>query len=290
VFGIENSLFLQIAIILTIMGLAIISIVRGMDGGVKLLSNINMIIAFVFLGFLALLNFTTVLDSLLTGLVGYVKNIIPLSQNSGRDDTTWLHGWTVFYWAWWIAYAPMFGMFVARISKGRTVREFLICVLCIPTVVTAAWMSFFGGIAIQQIIDKVGLLGADQGIADVSLSLFYMLDAYPMGNILSIIAVSLIIIFFVTTLDSGSIVVDSMTAGGKLELPVMQKVIWAVISALIAMMMLWIGGTDSVQALQSITIIAALPFAVILVIGCISLVKGLLSEVEKPLVSQSKGA
>ncbi|MDO6764667.1 BCCT family transporter [Agarivorans sp. 1_MG-2023] len=286
VFGVDNSLFLQIAIILTIMGLAIVSIIRGMDGGVKLLSNINMIIAFVFLGVLGLLNFTTAFDSLMTGLVGYVKNIIPLSQNSGRDDTTWLHGWTVFYWAWWIAYAPLFGMFVARISKGRTVREFLVCVLCIPTAVTTAWMSFFGGIAIQQIIDKVGLLGADQGIADVSLSLFYMLDAYPMGNMLSIIAIALIIVFFVTTLDSGSIVVDSMTAGGKLELPIIQKVFWAVISALIAMLMLWIGGTDSVQALQSITIIAALPFAVILVIGCISLVKGLYSEVEQPLLAR----
>ncbi|MEZ8824632.1 BCCT family transporter [Vibrio amylolyticus] len=288
VFGVDNSLFLQIAIILMIMGLAIVSIVRGMDGGVKLLSNINMIIAFVFLGFLAILNFTTVLDSLATGVVGYVKNIIPLSQNSGRDDTTWLHGWTVFYWAWWIAYAPLFGMFVARISKGRTVREFLVCVLGIPTLVTTAWMSFFGGIAIQQIIDKVGLLGTEQGISDVSLSLFYMLDAYPMGDILSMIAVALIIVFFVTTLDSGSIVVDSMTAGGKLELPIRQKVIWAVISAVIAMMMLWIGGTDSVQALQSITIIAALPFAIILVLGCVSLVKGLVTELDKPKLSQDK--
>ncbi|GAL37617.1 high-affinity choline uptake protein BetT [Vibrio maritimus] len=163
VFGLENSLMLQIAIILTIMGLAIVSVVRGMDGGVKVLSNLNMIIAFVFLGFMGVLNFTTVFDSLTTSLVGYVKNIIPLSQSAGREDTTWLHGWTVFYWAWWVAYAPFFGMFVARISKGRTIREFLFCVLIIPTLVTTAWMSFFGGIAIQQIIDKVGLLGMEQG-------------------------------------------------------------------------------------------------------------------------------
>ncbi|MFA0442709.1 BCCT family transporter [Vibrio sp. 10N.222.51.C12] len=288
VFGFENSLLLQISIILVIMGLAILSVIRGMDGGVKLLSNINMIIAFVFLAFLAILNFTTVFNSLATAVVGYVKNIMPLSQNAGREDTTWLHGWTVFYWAWWVAYAPFFGMFVARISRGRTVREFLACVLIIPTLVTTAWMSFFGGIAIQQIIDKVGLLGAEQSISDVSLSLFYMLDAYPMGNILSIIAVILIIVFFVTTLDSGSIVVDSMTAGGKLELPIKQKVVWAVISAVIAMVMLWIGGTDSIQALQSITIIAALPFAIILVLGCISLVKGLLTEVKQPHLSDNK--
>ncbi|MDR9825805.1 BCCT family transporter [Vibrio sp. FNV 38] len=281
VFGLENNLFLQITIILTIMGLAIVSVMRGMDGGVKLLSNLNMIIAFTFLGFLAILNFTTVLDSFATGVIGYVKNIIPLSQNAGREDTTWLHGWTVFYWAWWVAYAPFFGMFVARISKGRTIREFLVCVLVIPTLVTTAWMTFFGGIAIQQIIDNVGLLGQEQAITDVSLSLFYMLDAYPMGNILSVIAVALIIVFFVTTLDSGSIVVDSMTAGGKLELPIKQKVIWAFISAVIAMVMLWIGGTESIQALQSVTIIAALPFTLILIIGCISLVKGMLTEVDE---------
>lgn len=279
VFGFDNGIFLQLLVILLIMGLAILSVLRGMDGGVKMLSNLNMIIAFVFLGFITLLNFTTVLDSLTTAVVGYVKNIIPLSQVSGREDTTWLHGWTVFYWAWWVAYAPFFGMFVARISKGRTVREFLTCVLIIPTLVTTAWMSVFGGVAIEQVIDKVGQLGLDQGITDVSLSLFYMIDAYPMGDILSLIAIALIIVFFVTTLDSGSIVIDSMTAGGKLEVPMKQKVVWALISGAIAMVMLWVGGTQSVQALQSITIIAALPFTFILVLGCVSLLKGLLTEV-----------
>lgn len=280
VFGFANSLYLQQAIILLIMGLAIISVLRGMDGGVKLLSNLNMIIAFVFLGFIAILNFSTVLDSTATAVVAYVKNLIPLSQTSGREDTTWLHGWTVFYWAWWVAYAPFFGMFVARISKGRTVREFLVCVMIIPTLVTTAWMSVFGGVAIDQIINHTGLLGMEQGITNVSLSLFYMLDAYSLGNVLSVIAVALIIVFFVTTLDSGSIVIDSMTAGGKLEVPLKQKVVWAIIAGAIAMVMLWIGGTQSIQALQSITIIAALPFTVILILACISLIKGLLTEVE----------
>ncbi|CAK2910129.1 membrane hypothetical protein [Vibrio crassostreae] len=280
-FGLENNIFLQQSIIVLIMGLAIISVLRGMDGGVKFLSNLNMVIAFVFLGLIAVLNFTTVLDSVATAVTGYVKNIVALSQSSGREDTTWLHGWTVFYWAWWVAYAPFFGMFVARISKGRTVREFLLCVLIIPTLVTSAWMSIFGGVAIEQVISHVGQLGLDQGITDVSLSLFYMLDAYPFGSILSVIAVALIIVFFVTTLDSGSIVIDGMTAGGKLEVPVKQKVVWAVISGAIAMVMLWIGGTQSIQALQSITIIAALPFTIILLIGCFSLLKGLLTEVDK---------
>lgn len=282
VFGLENTLFLQQSIILMIMGLAIISVMRGMDGGVKLLSNVNMIIAFVFLGVMTVLNFTTALDSVATAITGYVKNIIPLSQTSGREDTSWLHGWTVFYWAWWVAYAPFFGMFVARISRGRTIREFLLCVMIVPTLVTTLWMSIFGGIAIEQVIDKVGQLGVDQGITDVSLSLFYMLDAYPFGDALSVIAVALIIVFFVTTLDSGSIVIDGMTAGGKLEVPVKQKVVWAVISGAIAMVMLWIGGTQSIQALQSITIIAALPFTIILLLGCVSLVKGLLTELEQP--------
>lgn len=117
-----------------------------------------------------------------------------------------------------------------------------------------------------------------------------MLDAYSIGNILSLIAVALIIVFFVTTLDSGSIVVDSMTAGGKLELPIRQKVIWAVISATIAMVMLWIGGTDSIQALQSITIIAALPFTIILILGCVSLVRGLFTEIDQTKTSHKKSA
>ena len=285
VFGFENNLFLQQLVIVLIMGLAIISVLRGMNGGVKFLSNLNMVIAFTFLGLIAVLNFTTALDSVVTAIVGYVKNIIPLSQTSGREDTTWLHGWTVFYWAWWVAYAPFFGMFVARISKGRTVREFLVCVMIIPTLVTTAWMSIFGGVAIEQIIDKVGQLGIDKGITDVSLSLFYMLDAYPMGDILSVIAITLIIVFFVTTLDSGSIVIDSMTAGGKLDVPVTQKIVWAIISGVIAMVMLWIGGTQSIQALQSITIIAALPFTLILLLGCVSLVKGMLTEREKSSVT-----
>ena len=279
VFGFENNIYLQQSIIILIMGLASISVLRGMDGGVKFLSNLNMVIAFVFMGLIVVLNFTTALDSVATAAMGYVKNIFALSQSSGREDTTWLHGWTVFYWAWWVAYAPFFGMFVARISKGRTVREFLLCVLIIPTLVTSAWMSIFGGVAIEQVINQVGQLGLEQGITDVTLSLFYMLDAYPFGNTLSIIAVALIIVFFVTTLDSGSIVVDGMTAGGKLEVPVKQKVVWAVISGAIAMVMLWVGGTQSIEALQSITIIAALPFTIILLTGCFSLLKGLLTEV-----------
>ena len=282
VLGFKSSLLLQQGIILLIMSLAILSIVRGMDGGVKLLSNINMGIAFVFLGLVFILNFTTVLDSAYTAVIGYVKNIIPLSYSTGREDTQWLHGWTVSYWAWWVAYAPCFGMFVARISKGRTIREFLVYVLLIPTLVTTAWMSVFGGVAIDQIINEVGVLGANQGITDVTLSLFYMLDAYAFGTLLSLLAVALIIIFFVTTLDSGSIVIDSLTSGGKLEVPIKQKLVWAVIASIIAMLMLWIGGTDSIQALQYIIIIAALPFTIILILGCISLVKGLLTETEQP--------
>lgn len=290
VFGFENSLTLQLGVILLIMGLAIISVVRGMDGGVKFLSNLNMMIAFVFLGLICVLHFTTAFDSLVTAVIGYVKNIIPLSQVTGREDVSWLHGWTIFYWAWWVAFAPFFGMFVARISKGRTIREFLMCVMVVPTLVTTAWMSVFGGVAIEQIIDKIGLLGEQQSLGDVSLSLFYMLDAIPFGSIISVVAIALIIVFFVTTLDSGSIVIDSMTAGGKLDVPMKQKVVWAVISASIAMVMLWVGGTQSIQALQSITIIAALPFTIILILGCVSLVIGLATEFQKPKQYKKKKA
>ncbi|KKL27393.1 hypothetical protein LCGC14_2385610, partial [marine sediment metagenome] len=280
VFGLEGGIGSQILVIVGVTLLAVISVIRGIDGGVKLLSNINMLIAFALLVFVCLVGFAVAMGNIPRTFMGYVENIIPLSNPHGREDETWMHGWTVFYWAWWVAYAPCFGMFVARISKGRTIREFLVYVLLIPTLVTTAWMSVFGGIAIDQVINEIGVLGADKGITDVSLSLFYMLDAYSFSTVLSLLAIALIIIFFVTTLDSGSIVIDSLTSGGKLEVPIKQKLVWANIAGIIAMLMLWIGGTESIQALQYITIIAALPFTLILLLGSISLVKGLMTELE----------
>ena len=277
VFGIDNSLTLQIIIIVGVTMLAVVSVVRGIDGGVKLISNINMLLALVLVVFVALVTFAVSMGTIPTTVMGYIENIIPLSNPIGREDEAWMHGWTVFYWAWWISWSPFVGMFIARISRGRTVREFLTAVLIIPTLVTILWMSVFGGVAIEQIIDKVGILGT-QGLTEVPLAMFQMFDALPFGDILSMLAVLLVLVFFITSSDSGSLVIDSITAGGKVDAPIPQRIFWASIEGAIAAVLLWVGGTDAIQALQAGAISTGLPFTIILLIMCVSLLMGMRTE------------
>jgi BCCT family betaine/carnitine transporter len=171
-------------------------------------------------------------------------------------------------------------MFIARVSRGRTIREFITAVLIVPTVVTLIWMSVFGGLAVEQVVDKIGELGS-HGLTDVSLAMFQMFDSLPYGTVLSMIAVILVLVFFITSSDSGSLVIDSITAGGKLDSPVAQRVFWAMMEGLIAIALLWIGGTEAVQALQAGAISTALPFTIVLLLMCVSLVMGLRTETFK---------
>ncbi|MEL0628884.1 BCCT family transporter [Psychromonas aquatilis] len=277
VFGISAGITTQVTVIVGVTMLAVISVIRGIDGGVKLISNINMLLALALVVFVALVTFAVSMGTIPTTVMGYIENLIPLSNPHGREDEAWMHGWTVFYWAWWISWSPFVGMFIARISKGRTVREFLTAVLIIPTLVTIIWMSVFGGVAIEQIMNNVGELGAN-GLTEVPLAMFQMFDELPMGNILSILAVVLVLVFFITSSDSGSLVIDSITAGGKVDAPVPQRVFWASIEGAIAIALLWVGGTNAIQALQAGTISTALPFTFILLIMCISLVMGMKTE------------
>lgn len=277
VFGIDAGIGLQIFVIIGVTILATISVVRGIDGGVKVISNINMVIAFGLLIALALIGYSVTFSTIPETLMGYVENIISLSNPHGREDENFMHGWTIFYWAWWISWSPFVGMFIARVSKGRTVREFMTAVLIVPAVVTLVWMSVFGGLAIDQITNHIGTLGT-QGLNDVSLAMFQMFDALPYGNVLSIIGVVLVLVFFITSSDSGSLVIDSITAGGKLDAPVPQRVFWALMEGAIAIALLWIGGSDAIQALQAGAISTALPFTVILLLMCVSLVKGMKTE------------
>ncbi|WP_018692372.1 BCCT family transporter [Algicola sagamiensis] len=277
IFGIESGLGMQIIIIVAVTMIAIVSVARGIEGGVKVLSNINMIVAFSLLLIVAVLSFSTTLSAIPTTLMAYLENIIPLSNPHGRGDEAWFQGWTVFYWAWWISWSPFVGMFIARISKGRTVREFIVAVLLIPTLVTLIWMSVFGGLAIEQAVDKVGEIGA-KGITEVSLTMFQMFDVLPMGALLSVIAVVLVLVFFITSSDSGSLVIDSITAGGKSDAPTLQRVFWAVIEGAIAAALLWIGGTEAIQALQAGAISTALPFTIVLLLMCVSLLLGMRTE------------
>lgn len=277
IFGIENGLFLQITIIIVVTLLAVVSVVRGIDGGVKVISNINMLLALVLLIFVILVTFAVSMGTVPTTIMGYVENIIPLSNPIGREDEAWMHGWTVFYWAWWISWSPFVGMFIARISRGRTIREFITAVLLVPTGVTVLWMSVFGGVAIDQVANNVGTLGSE-GLTDVPLAMFQMFDSLPMGEVLSMLAIILVLVFFITSSDSGSLVIDSITAGGKVDAPIPQRVFWALIEGAIAAALLWVGGTQAIEALQAGAISTALPFTIILLVMCVSLIMGLRTE------------
>ncbi|MCE7567628.1 BCCT family transporter [Aliivibrio fischeri] len=277
VFGMDGGLGLQVAIIFVVTLLAVVSVMRGIDGGVKVISNINMLIAIVLLVFVALVTFAISMGTIPTTIMGYVENIIPLSNPHGRADEAWMHGWTVFYWSWWISWSPFVGMFIARVSRGRTVREFITAVLIVPTLFTVLWMSIFGGVAIDQVVNNIGTLGS-KGLTDVSLAMFEMFDALPMGNILSMIAVVLVLVFFITSSDSGSLVIDSITAGGKVDAPMPQRVFWAFMEGAIAVALLWVGGTEAIQALQAGAISTALPFTLILLAMCVSLLMGMRTE------------
>ncbi|MDX1802797.1 MAG: BCCT family transporter [Alcanivorax sp.] len=276
-FGTPNAINVQIAIIVGVTAVATLSVIRGMDGGVKLLSNINMLLALVLLLFVIIAGPTLVI---LTGLgsttVDYLSNIIPLSNWIGRTDDTWFHGWTVFYWAWWISWSPFVGMFIARISKGRTVREFITAVLLVPTLITILWMTAFGGSGLDQVVNGVGELA--NGLGDESLALFQMLEHLPLTGIVSFLAIVLVLVFFITSSDSGSLVIDSITAGGKLDAPVPQRVFWAVMEGTIAGALLYGGGEQALKALQAGAVTTGLPFTVVLLLMCLSLYRGLHEE------------
>ncbi|EGQ8501817.1 BCCT family transporter [Vibrio parahaemolyticus] len=277
VFGLNGGIGTQMVVIAFVTFVAVLSVVRGIDGGVKLLSNVNMIVAFALLIFITFITFDTAMGSLVDTTMAYIQNIIPLSNPHGREDETWMHGWTVFYWAWWVSWSPFVGMFIARVSKGRTVREFLFAVIVIPTLVTLVWMSVFGGIALDQVVNKVGELGAN-GLTDISLTLFHVYDVLPYSSVISILSIVLILVFFITSSDSGSLVIDSITAGGKIDAPVPQRIFWACIEGSIAAVMLWVGGKEALQALQSGVVATGLPFTFVLLLMCVSLVKGLRTE------------
>lgn len=277
VFGIEADVGLEILVIVGVTALAVVSVVRGLEGGVKLLSNVNMLIAFGLLIFVALVAFAVAMGNIPRTIGAYVENIIPLSNPHGREDEAWFQGWTVFYWAWWISWSPFVGMFIARVSKGRTIREFLIGVLLVPTLITVIWMSVYGGIAIDQVMQGVGALG-ENGLTDVPLAMFQMFDQLPLSLVLSSIAIVLVLVFFITSSDSGSLVIDSITAGGKIDAPVPQRIFWATVEGAIAAVLLWIGGTEAIQALQAGAISSGLPFTVVLLLMCVSLLLGLRTE------------
>ena len=269
-----------VVLITVITALAITSVVRGLDGGVKILSEINMILALLLLLFILIIGPTgEILNTTVMGGIAYLKELIPLSMPFGREDANFSQGWTSFYWAWWISWSPFVGMFIARVSYGRTVREFIICVILVPTALCILWMATFGGTAISQVIADAA---APVGSAAQELKLFEMVRGFPMTGILSLVGIVLVLVFFVTSSDSGSLVIDTITAGGKIDAPVQQRVFWCSFEGLVAAVLLLVGGAEALSALQAMTVSTGLPFAIVLLAMCLSTWIGL-SKANKAL-------
>jgi BCCT family betaine/carnitine transporter len=281
IFELPNNILSQSLIIIFITSVAIFSVYRGLDRGVRVLSNINIGLALILLTFVVIAGPTVkILLSYGDNLVNYFQDIVRLSNWNRPDDEAWYHDWTIFYWAWWISWSPFVGMFIARISKGRTIREFLSVVMFIPLMFNLIWFTSFGETAIDQ--HQRGLGNLNEPVGEISLILFYMLDNLLFPIFTSLFALFILVLFFVTSSDSGSLVIDTITSGGKSDPPRIQRVIWAVIQGLLAIVLLVGGGSYALSAIQSGAISMAAPFIFILIAATISLLRGIYIEVYDP--------
>ncbi|MCT4591483.1 MAG: BCCT family transporter [Carboxylicivirga sp.] len=276
-FGFDYGTTWQIGIITIITLFATISLILGLDKGIRRLSEINMKLALVLLVFVLLIGPTVFLLKAFVQNIGfYLGNFLELSFwnetfAGAKESSGWQSSWTTFYWAWWIAWSPFVGLFIARISKGRTIKEFILGVLLVPSFLTFLWISVFGGSAIYK--ELLGNTQISEAVnANIATAIYHLLEQYPLPFISSILTIILISSFFITSSDSGSMVVDTLTSGGKLDAPVGQKVFWASMEGLIAIILLLGGG---LAAMQTAVIITGLPFAIVLLIMCYSLLKTL---------------
>jgi len=277
--GVSDSVTTQVLLIGGITLAATASVVAGLSHGVKRLSQMNIIIGSFFLLFILIVGPTLfIFGSFVQSMGGYLDNFFAMSfWTETYQQSDWQKSWTVFYWAWWISWSPFVGMFIARISRGRTLREFILGVLIVPTIITFLWLSAFGGSAIYLELNALAEISTAVS-ENVATSLYSLLEQFPLGAVTSIVGVVLVTSFFVTSSDSGSLVIDSLTAGGKLDAPVAQRVFWAVTEGAVAAVLLIGGGLG---ALQTAAIISGLPFAVVLIIMSYSLLKGLQDEQSK---------
>ncbi|SMN12884.1 High-affinity choline uptake protein BetT [Bathymodiolus heckerae thiotrophic gill symbiont] len=284
-YGWGNGSLAIFIFITAVTSMAIISVVRGLDNGIKILSEINIGLAVLLVLFILVAGPTAdIVSTIFSGGAAYIQNLIPLSMPFGREDTNFSQGWTAFYWAWWLSWSPFVGMFIARISRGRTVREFIVSVILIPTIFSIIWMSVFGGTAISQVIAN-----AVAPVASVAqeLKLFAMVENFPIAGLLSMVGIMLVVVFFVTSSDSGSLVIDTITAGGKENVPVQQRIFWCSFEGLVAITLLLVGGNSALTALQAMTVSTGLPFTIILLAMCYSVYKGLNEESKKKFIAHS---
>ncbi len=279
-FGLPSNTAVQIAIMAGVVGLAIISVTTGLEKGIRRLSEANMILAVLLLLIVLVLGPTVfLLQAFMQNTGAYLSDIVRNTFNLfAYEKTDWLGGWTIFYWGWWLAWAPFVGLFIARISYGRSIREFVLGVLLIPSVFTLFWMTVFGNGAIEQVLVQGKDVLANMVNEDTSVALFVFLEQFPFSSLLSLIAVLMVVVFFVTSCDSGAMVVDMLCSHGRNDTPIWQRVYWAVGVGVVSAVLLYAGGLG---ALQTMTIAAALPFAIVLLIAISGLLKALRVEAVK---------
>lgn len=279
-FDVPVSAVMQVILIAMVTGLAGISVATGLDKGIRRLSELNMSLAVILMVLVLSLGSTIfLLQALIQNVGAYLSDIVRVTFNLfAYEKTDWIGGWTIFYWAWWLAWAPFVGLFIARVSRGRSIREFVSGVLLVPVGFSMMWFTFFGNSAIDMILNG-GLNALGDAVSnDVAVALFVFLQQFPFGSVLSFIAILMVVIFFVTSADSGALVVNMLCSNGRDDTPLWQRLYWVIGVGLIAAILLLAGGLG---ALQTMTIASALPFSVVLLIATYGLIKALRVDITK---------
>ncbi|UAW99615.1 choline BCCT transporter BetT [Halopseudomonas nanhaiensis] len=279
-YGLPISVPVQVGLIVATTALATVSVVTGLDKGVRRLSELNLILAVILLAFVLIAGPTVfILQTFVQNTGGYLSNLVNTTFNLyAYEPNDWIGGWTLFYWGWWLAWSPFVGLFIARISRGRTIREFVTGVLLVPTGFTLFWMTVFGDTAIHMIlwgqVEQLGLAIEENS----ALALFAFLEEFPFASVFSLIAILMVVVFFVTSADSGALVVDLLASGGVSPTPVWQRLFWAVSMGVVAIALLL---ADGLTALQTATIASALPFTLVLMVCIVGLLKALRLDATK---------
>ena len=274
-FGLPNSLMVQFALIAFITAMACISVMMGLDKGIKRLSDINISMTVILLVFMVILGPTLfIFDSFIENIGNYLTALVPLGMwGESYTGTEWQHAWTIFYWAWWVSWAPFVGVFIARISRGRTIREFVLGVLLIPMTILFFWFTTFGGVAINFELNPANDFGLIEAVrADSGSAIFALINQYPLAQPITLMIVVMIMLWFVTSSDSASFVIDMLTAGGETNPPKIQRLFWATTEGLIAAILLAAGG---LSALQAAAIVAGFPFALVIFVMMYALLRAL---------------
>ena len=276
-FQVNISEITQVLIIAVITGFATISVVSGLDAGIRRISELNIVLAILLLTFILLAGPTAgLLGSFIQNIGNYLSNMTSLTFNLyAYQPNEWMGEWTLFFWAWWISWSPFVGIFIARISKGRTIREFILGVLLVPTGFTFLWLSIFGNSALFIELGGDGGAISAATLNQMPTALFVLLEQLPWTTIVSMVAVLLIVTFFVTSSDSGSLVIDTITSGDNKDSATWQRLFWAVSQGIVASVLLVGGG---LAALQAATLSGALPIAFIMILMCLGLARKLKTE------------